>query len=395
MSRANNILLFVMLISCVGMFSFFPFLVSILTGHYSFSAADVGVMMSAGVIAGNILSMAICLYLREDKYKFYFTISLMLFALSILGMLFKKEYIGDYGYFILIISCVIIYRMSVGIYYNISRAYQIAILDDRNKKLDLFLKIKFVNSLGGGIGPVVGQLMLNYGGHEALFVFCAAIFILSAGIVTCFIPGIGKSQGNQPAPVYLGLSKVLRDRRFVLLSVGAMLHYIFEAQIYTFITLQMIDNSIANVVAYVFTLNSIFLIAFSIAGERMVAQIESIPKILLLGTGSALSCVSLILTPLVTDYIGLTVVVFLFSIGEYLVPQLAVDLITDQSDQNLQRITLFNFMTSAVGLGIGFMLGSYLFDLNSGFIASVMWITILVSIVLLFSLAMKNPDDVS
>ncbi len=389
MSRTNYILMFVMLISCISMFSFFPFLVTILTGHYAFTAGDVGIMMSAGIIVGNLSSVIVCMFLSEKVYKPVFTLSLMVFSLSAFGFFFISNIPGTVYQYALLLCCVVLYRFSVGVYYNISRAYQIYSLDKEHEKLRLFSNIKFVNSIGGGLGPVIGQLLINYGGYNALSIFCSIAFLLAAILVFLFVPGVKKPQQAQFVNVFQGMILVIRDKVFVLLSMGALFHYIFEAQIYTFITLKIKENNIHDGVAYIFTLNSIFLIAFAFLGGKLIKKIDRLPKISLLAFGSFCSCLSLIFTPLVTGYLGLVFVAFIFSLGEYLVPQLAVDLITDTPGNTLQRITLFNFMTSAIGLGIGFIVGSYLSTVGSLFVTAASWVTILVLACLLFSLGLN------
>lgn len=389
MSRTNYILMFVMLISCISMFSFFPFLVTILTGHYAFTAADVGIMMSVGIIAGNLSSVIVCMFLSEKVYKPVFTLALIVFSLAAFGFFFVSNISSTVYQYVLLLCCVVLYRFSVGVYYNISRAYQIYSLDKENEKLRLFSNIKFVNSIGGGLGPVIGQTLINYGGYDALSVFCSIAFLFAAVLVFLFVPGVNKPQQAQFVNVFQGMIQVIRDKAFVLLSLGALFHYIFEAQIYTFITLKVNENNIEDGVAYLFTLNSVFLIALAFLGGKLIRKINKLSKMSILVFGSFCSCLSLISTPLVTSYLGLAFVAFIFSLGEYLVPQLAVDLITDTPGNTLQRITLFNFMTSAIGLGIGFIFGSYLSTIGNLFVVAVSWVTILVLVCLLFSLGLS------
>lgn len=155
MSRANHILLFVILLSCISMFSFFPFLVTLLTENYQFNAAEVGGMMTAGVIAGNLSSVIICLFITKSVYKSSFVLSLLAFSVSLIGFyLAGSVQEGLFQYFILLF-CIIFYRLSVGVYYNISRAYQIHALRNEAEKLRLFSNIKFVNSIGGGLGSLI------------------------------------------------------------------------------------------------------------------------------------------------------------------------------------------------------------------------------------------------
>lgn len=389
MSRTNYILMFIMLISCISMFSFFPFLVTIMTGHYAITAANVGIMMSVGIIAGNLSSVIICMFLSEKLYKPVFTLSLIAFSISTFGFFFVSSISSTVYQYIILLCCIVLYRFSVGAYYNISRVYQIHSLSKEHEKLKLFSNIKFVNSIGGGLGPVIGQTIINYGGDNALFIFCSVTFLLASMLVLLFVPSVKKSQQAQFVNVFHGMMQVVCDKAFVLLSFGSLFHYIFEAQIYTFITLKIKENHIHNGVAYIFTLNSIFLVILAFLGGKFIRNIDKFPKISILAFGSFCSCMSLISTPLVTSYVGLAFVAFIFSLGEYLVPQLAVNLITDTPENTLQRITLFNFMTNAIGLGIGFIIGSYLSTVDNLVATAASWLSILVLVCLLFSLGLS------
>ncbi|MBO0639863.1 MFS transporter [Pantoea agglomerans] len=372
------------------MFSFFPFLVTLLTENYRFSAADIGGMMTAGVIAGNLSSVLICLFISKSIYKSSFVISLLLFSGSLTGFyLAGSVHDGFFQYFILLF-CIIFYRLSVGVYYNISRAYQIHALSNEAEKLRLFSNIKFVNSIGGGIGPLIGQLVINYGGYDALSLFCASIFIFSAILVFIFVPGINFTQENRQAEkLFEGALAVVRNKVFVFFSLGAMFHFIFEAQIYTFISLKIKSINIENGVAYLFTMNSVFLIILSVIGGRIMGVMKKTPKILLLSVGSFLSCLSLLIVPMVNGYTGLAIVALIFSLGEYLVPQLAIDLITDAAENTLQRITFFNFMTSAVGLGVGFSYGTYLYSLKNMMLVNSAWLAVFLLVCLFFTLGIR------
>ncbi|MCW1834048.1 MAG: MFS transporter [Pantoea ananatis] len=394
MSRTNHILLFVMLLSCISMFSFFPFLVTLLTEHYQFSAADIGGMMTAGVISGNLSSVFICLFISKRIYKSSFVLSLLLFSVSLTGFYLAGSVRDVFFQYFVLLFCIIFYRLSVGVYYNISRAYQIHALSNEAEKLRLFSNIKFVNSIGGGLGPLIGQLVINYGGYDTLSLFCASVFIVSALLVFIFAPGISLTTENRHAEkLFEGALTVVRDKVFVLFSIGAMLHFIFEAQIYTFISLKIKDISIENGVAYLFTLNSVFLVILSVIGGRVLGILKKIPKILLISLGSFLSCLSLLVVPLINGYAGLAVVALLFSLGEYLVPQLAIDLVTDSTENTLQRITFFNFMTSAVGLGIGFSYGTYLYSLKNMMLVNSGWIIVFLLVCLFFTLGVRASNQ--
>ncbi|WP_429932663.1 MFS transporter [Agrobacterium vitis] len=372
------------------MFSFFPFLVTLLTENYQFSATDVGGMMTIGVIAGNLSSVAICLFLSEGVYKSSFVLSLFLFSASLIGFHFIGNVEDHIFQYVSLVLCVVLYRLSVGLYYNMSRTYQIYTLKDEKDKLKLFSNIKFVNSIGGGLGALIGQLVINEGGYDALSYFCALLFFLCALIVLIFVPQISTSEKrNRIREIFEDAISVVREKVFIFFSIGAMFHYIFEAQIYTYISLKIKLNSIDNGIAYLFTMNSVFLIIFSLIGGRLLVNMNNISRIFLMCGGSLLSCLSLLLMPMVNGYPGLVVVAFIFSLGEYLVPQLAIDFITDATENTLQRITFFNFMTSAIGLGIGFYYGSYLYTLKSVMFVNIAWIVIFFMVCSFFTMGIR------
>lgn len=395
MSKSNNILLVVMFICCLTMFSYYPFLVTYLNSSTSIGTKNVGLLMMFGIISGSLLSLfsLLTFKVKDQSIGLIFALVMFSIALVIMGIITTIDL-----YLVVLIGVtlsIFVYRYAIGLYFTYSRSLQINSLDTPDQKSLLFTRIKLVNSLGGALGPLIGQLIINTHGHQYLFFITSSSFALCALIVlicrlsisprVLVAPIVKEAQQTQRRFTALIATELKNDSKFRYLTLGAMLHFTFEAQLYTFISLNIEKSGISNGVALIFSFNAIALITIAILAGCMIKKNTSFGRSRhLIVFGSTLSCLSIILAPQATSMGWLVLIVILFSIGEFITPQTCVDLITDSEKPITQRLAVYNFFTSSVGMGVGFFIGGALFSQANTMLSIVVWTIILIGIAICF-----------
>jgi hypothetical protein len=100
--------------------------------------------------------------------------------------------------------------------------------------------------------------------------------------------------------------------------------------------------------------------------------------------GSGFSLVSLLLTPYTVHTYGVMAVGILFSMGEYITPQVSLDLLAGAKERQLSNIAIYNFFTSALGLGLGFFVGGAMVEQTHRGLVNLVWLGNFALIVLAF-----------
>lgn len=395
MSRSNYILLIVMFISCITMFSYYPFLVTYLNTSTYIGSDNVGLLMMIGVISGSLLSLFSLLTLKVKDQSIGLIFSLTMFSLS----LFIMGFISTFDLYIIILAgvslSIFIYRYAIGLYFTYSRSLQINCLSTQSQKSLLFTRIKLVNSIGGAIGPLIGQYIINNYGHDHLFFTTSSLFALCALIVLILrlsIPSrevknstISNTRKNPKSFLATVTTELINNPKFRYLTLGAMLHFTFEAQLYTFISLNIERTGIPNSIGLIFSLNAIVLITIAILAGYFLKKISTYELSRhLIFFGSSMSCLAIILSMQATNMTWLVIIVILFSIGEFITPQTCLDIITDIDKPVTQRLAVYNFFTSSLGMGLGFFIGGALFSQANALLSTIVWITILMGIATCF-----------
>jgi MFS family permease len=383
LSGENFSLLFAMTLASTGAFTFFPYATTALSSFLDFCDAKAISSIAWGNLVGNGVAFVICLCVDEANLLTYLRIGYIGAFISIVSLLFRPAN-GMLAIFVLF-SCMGLYRFSIGLSGNVSRAVQIKYLHDVSGKSKLISYIKLTSSVGGFFGPLIGSYVLTNDGFQGVIYTSATLFFSSLFVAFRIKPPripLGTT-GKRLFDVWRILSS--QSRATYALSFTAMIHFIFEAQIYTTmsINIQMGNSSYPKYIAALFSFNAIFLIILLLPIMSLVNRRRNkIPLVLL---GSMMSVIGIVFSGYVHSIGAAAADAFIFTIGEIITPQIMFDLVTDLDDEKdvLPAISTFNFFTSALGTGIGYWLSSVVTTMGSEF-GMACWI--LVYIVLVISL---------
>ena len=382
MTRINYLLLGVMFLAWLGMSCFFPYVIPMFNLKMGVTSSFIGFYMGMGVFLGNISSLFLSLRTKVNYERNLLVLSLCCFILSVSSFLFPCIIVDNYFKFLWILLFASVYRFSCGIYFNASRALQISTIADEIERLKLLSYIKVVNSVAVGLGPIIGCYAIKSGGYNRLNLI-SLIFFSLAFIMLLFIRNKKTININK-----LKLQSEKRNFTFYLVCVAAMLHFIFEAQIYSYMTMRLIKNNHTLLVPTLFTVNAITLISLGVVMSKFTHFMKK--NIYLIIFGSSMSVISILLINFAQTNSFVIIVSILFSIGEFLTPQLTLDLVSNVGKSKLANISIFNFLTSGIGFGLGFFIGGIMLDFKRVYYSFITLGLIYLVLAFLFLIVKKN-----
>ncbi|HFG1961544.1 TPA: MFS transporter [Vibrio cholerae] len=387
MTKNNTLVLISMFLSCIGMFIFFPFITSFITFSLGIEEASVGTLLGISIFIGNVSALLFSLNCKPNKERWLFTLSIFFFIASIGGM-FVISLNGTIAIATLLIGLISLYRFAIGIYFNSSRALQMRYLSDRESSTTLLSNIKLINSIAAGLGPVIGQYILSQHGYSILFGTSIVLFFLA------FVPllkteKLSLSDGSESNKKRS--FSIIKEKWFALSCLSGTLHFIFEAQIYTYLIFKANSKGIEGAIPAIFTTNSIALVSVGLLWIKYIGDINR--HYVWIATASLFSLSAVLMVNWVESIYALIFISFVFSLGEFVSPQLRLDYASDSELDKLSVISVHNFFTGALGMSLGFALGGYLYSLNNVVLESTAWILVYCISVLLLHKSKTLKQD--
>ncbi|PSU45789.1 hypothetical protein C9J12_21355 [Photobacterium frigidiphilum] len=377
MTKNNTLVLISMFLSCIGMFIFFPFITSFIAFSLGIEEASVGTLVGISIFVGNVSALLFSLNCKPNKEKWLFSLSIFFFIVSIGGM-FAMSLNKAIVITALLIGLISLYRFAIGIYFNSSRALQMRYLPAHENSITLLSKIKLVNSVAAGFGPVIGQYILSQYGYSELFGASIVLFLLA------YLPLL-KTEKLPQNDIWDSNKKrsfsIIKEKWFALSCLSGSFHFIFEAQIYTYLIFKANKNGIEGAIPAIFTTNSIALVALGLLWIKYIGDIKK--HFVWISTASFFSLSAVLMVTWVESIYALICVVIMFSFGEFVSPQLRLDYASDSELDKLSVISVHNFFTGSLGMSVGFALGGYLYSLNNIVLESAAWILVYCMSVLL------------
>ncbi len=378
LSKENFLLLGVMLLSSMGAFSFFPYVSTALVGYLGLSNVSMASVIAFGMFTGNTLAYIVCLRIAEPVIKpvLWAGYAMALVAVASIAAAKFTPAVVAFG---IVAASITLYRFSIGLSANLSRALQMRYLPRREEKLRIFAYIKLGSSIAGALGPLAGSLAIKLWGFSGVLALSATFFTLALVLLAC-IPRPAALPDATAAVRSPGLWSTLRSQppMVFLVATTALLHFIFEAQIYSSISLNIQHNAsdYVSLIAVLFGANSLLLIVLVVPVLNIVNARKN--KFASLAFGSLLSMVAIVYAYYATTWLEVAVVAALFTIGEIIVPQVLMDMATDGEQQanSVGAVATFNFFTSGIGMSLGFWLGGVVPSLHSPIAVAAVWIGI-------------------
>ncbi len=379
MTKNNTLVLISMFLSCVGMFIFFPFVTSFITTSLGMEEASVGTLVGASILIGNVSALLFSLNCKPNKERWLFAISILFFIVAISGM-YVISLNEKFSMAALLVGLISIYRFAIGIYFNSSRALQMRYLPSHVTSTLLLSKIKLINSVAAGSGPIIGQYILSQYGYSVLFLSSVMLFFLA------YIPLLKTEKVSISDNIHNTQKRsfsIIKEKWFALSCLSGSLHFIFEAQIYTYLIFKASAQGINGVIPAIFTTNSISLVVLGVLWIRYIGEIKR--HFRWIAIASFLSLLAVVMINWVESVYSLVLISIVFSLGEFVSPQLRLDYASDSELDKLSVISVHNFFTGALGMSIGFSLGGYLYSLNNVALELSVWVLLyLMSVLLLY-----------
>ncbi|MES2016233.1 MAG: MFS transporter [Pseudomonadota bacterium] len=378
LSKENILLLAVMLLSSFGAFSYFPYVSTALVDYLGLSNFSVPTVIAFGMFAGNTLAYIVCLCVKESAIKPALWMGYAMALLAVASMALAK-FMPAAPACAIVAGSILLYRFAIGLSANLSRSLQMRFLPRREEKLRIFSYIKLCSSIAGALGPLAGSLVMRTWGFSGVIALSCACFSCALLLLTFVQRAPNATSGIGPVRNSSWWA-TLRSQPSMVYAIAstALLHYIFEAQIYASISLNIQHNekNYVDLIALLFASNSLLLIVFVIPILKLVnASTNKFPTIAI---GSFMSVLAIVGSSFAHSPLAIVLIAALFTVGEIITPQVMLDMATagEQPHNAVGAVATFNFLTSGIGMSTGFWLGGVLPALNRPLLASAVWIVI-------------------
>lgn len=374
LGRNNVRLLWVMLVAALAAFCYFPYVTTALAEYLGLRSPDMATLAGLGMVAGNVLAYVASLRIACGAAFRLLRAGYAMLLGALVVMACAKAGTGA-ATLLMAGASLVLYRFAMALTSNLVRTAQMQLLPDRSAKPSLFSYIKLVTSIGGACGPVLGSLAFAAAGMPAVLMLSGALFACALGLL-CRVRAPLQVQAPMARPATsLGTRVRAQPRRVILLSSAGMLHYVFEAQIYTAIaiTLQRNVADFTPLVALLFTGNALLLVVLVVPVLRVCSAWGA--RHALLAGATLLSCLAAVLAPFIAGPWSVLGVCLLFTLGEIVTPQLLVDMVTDVAtdDMAADALATYNLFTSGAGLGLGYWIGGWIAAADSALLGAVVW----------------------
>ncbi|MEH0008334.1 MAG: MFS transporter [Flavobacteriales bacterium] len=374
---------------CMGMFCFFPYLATEIVEYARFNPNALSYILLVSFFLGNLLSLILTNYKIFKNVNRDYSFSVLIFFMSSL-LIFFADKGGRTGITFVIIG-LILYRLAVGYYFSISRitCYNASKNID---SLNIITYIKFINSIASAVGVLIGNFVnQSYGFYGSLMIACILFF---AGFIMSFFIKLHKKKEHS----VVGNIKIMNKKipYFVIfICIAGSFHFIFEAQIYTFLTLKakLFFPNYGEIIRNSFLINAFFIIifAFSIISGAKKFLTTSIS----IFVGSLCSLIGVIILSFTPNSVFIFYISVIFlSMGEIIIPQIFMELISKTNrEKDLRRnFSCFNIATKAIGMSFGSYIGVMLVD-KSFHIAVLFWGMFFLMTNIFVFMAMKHETD--
>lgn len=281
----------------------------------------------------------------------------------------------------------ITFRFSISYTSNLIKTLQLKDIKTETVRASMLGYIKVTTSVGGALGPICGSFLINQYNVIVLLFFSAALFLLSALLISLLT---SETHGVVPTRVK-GASLFRMPRDVFLLCLIALVHFVFEAQIYAFMAISVEKNNPASAfLPLMFSVNAILLITLTIPVLNVIRRwrVNSVIAIIF---GSFCSLISIIASPYCHSSASILVITSLFTLGEIITPQIILQKIS-QSDNHheiLKFLSTYNLMTFGAGLTIGYFLSSWAVSLQKPLYSSLAFICVYALLFILLCIKRK------
>ncbi|WP_411431461.1 MFS transporter [Dickeya chrysanthemi] len=167
----------------------------------------------------------------------------------------------------------------------------------------------------------------------------------------------------------------------------------FLGQSISVIPIKFNETGGGTYVSFFFFINAILLIIFSIPVAILIKKLElSIKKCFTISLVSMLVAILLIPSTPYGFYIPVLITIF-YSIGEIIFPVYAMEYIRKytQPSQIQKNISIYSFLSNAIGIGFGQYFGVYIYQYIDSHIWHIVWLSVtIISILLLTTITHQS-----
>jgi len=371
-SNSSKILLFNTFAITLATFMFNPYLVIGAKEILSIGNEEIGFYLMIALIIGSFSSLIIGMKSSKKSLLPLLLISSIGSVISFYFMFISNEFGGSNKWVFLLalvclrifMSCATMVTRTIHMITNINR--------DCSK---LFALAVTVFGLGSALGPLIGGAVFESKGFLTIIFVSMVITILAFLALCCSLFFIGselKSNNDVDKPSN-NIAYNLKDTWTIMLS--SILFFCLLGQSLSYIPVQISTIGNASWIAIFFGVNATFLIVFSLPIINKLNK-YSLTLAHKCSLGLIFITISLIIVPYTfSSIVGVVVVAILYSLGEILFSTYSLESLRGavKATDAPKAVSIYTFLTTSLGLGIGQYVGVLLLDELSPLLIACVW----------------------
>ncbi|MBX9447221.1 MFS transporter [Dickeya chrysanthemi] len=262
----------------------------------------------------------------------------------------------------------------------------------------LFSSAAMMFGIGSSVGPILGAIIFQDGKFGSVIIATSLIYLLGFIIILINNEKI-KNDINTYLTEVKNQSKedkkkagegLIKSTPFYVICI---IFNIFLGQSISVIPIKFNETGGGTYVSFFFFINAILLIIFSIPVAILIKKLElSIKKCFTISLVSMLVAILLIPSTPYGFYIPVLITIF-YSIGEIIFPVYAMEYIRKytQPSQIQKNISIYSFLSNAIGIGFGQYFGVYIYQYIDSHIWHIVWLSVtIISILLLTTITHQS-----
>jgi len=377
-SKSSNLLLLNTFVMTLAIFMLNPYLVIGGGNLLKVPDSDISFFLMISLLCGSIISLILGLSSKRNHAVF---ILIVASAGSVLAFFMLSQSIRFYGFEKLIfLFALIILRSCMACASIFTRAIHFS----TNRNVDcsyLFATTVAVFGIGSALGPILGGWIYQHYGFNRLLQLAMLISLISFFLVIFGSPIMRRDVFNS-AKIDFEYQNKVDDYSLIRtwpLMLASVLFFCMLGQSLSFIPVEISKHGSINLVSTFFSVNAIILFILPIPLARYLEKMK---------VSATLSCIiglvsmtlSIIMVPFFCQSLyGVLYFTILYSIGEVTFSTYSIEILKKviKHDQSMQAITIYSFLTTSIGIGLGQYCGMIFLDFFSSFELVLVWLVIL------------------
>ncbi|WP_456294865.1 MFS transporter [Vibrio sp. AK197] len=376
-SKSSRLLLLNTFLITLATFMFNPYLVVGARNLLHIDYSDIGFYLMIALFIGSLTSLFIGLILPDKSLLYILILASAGSVLSFFLMSCSNENNNNSQYVFL--GALVLLRICMACATMITRT--IHVMTNINKDCSkLFATAVSVFGVGSAVAPLIGGIIYEKLGFIQLLL-ASMIVMFTSFVIICVAAIFIKSEIAPRSPIKNeSKNDILRysASNHWKLMIASVLFFCMMGQSFSYIPVQIESLGKTEWISIFFGVNAIFLTVLSMPMANLFEK-KKIGSVTLCNVGLFSMMVSLILIPFVFNKLsGVVLVSILYSFGEILFSSYSLESLRKKVNvENVPKaISIYTFLTTSIGLGMGQYIGVELMNNVSVLLISATWIII-------------------